>query len=115
MLIAGLGIIFFYDRNFFVKISDASEDTTAKVQKALNLGNWEVSFSRLFFLFSCRLSLPENMSLRGFDFTKIGVFGAIMVGLVVGTLISFITEYYTSMGKKTSEKYYQPIFYRTCY
>jgi K(+)-stimulated pyrophosphate-energized sodium pump len=29
-----------------------------------------------------------------------GVFGAIMVGLVVGTLMSFITEYYTSMGKR---------------
>ena len=28
-----------------------------------------------------------------------GVFGAIMVGLVVGTLMSIITEYYTAMGK----------------
>ena len=101
MLIAGLGIIFSMIGTFFVKISDASEDTTAKVQKALNLGNWgSIIFTAIFSYFLVDYLLPENMSLRGFDFTKIGVFGAIMVGLVVGTLISFITEYYTSMGKR---------------
>jgi K(+)-stimulated pyrophosphate-energized sodium pump len=31
---------------------------------------------------------------------KTDVFGAIMVGLVVGTLMSIITEYYTAMGKR---------------
>ena len=40
------------------------------------------------------------MTLRGHEFTKNGVFGAIMVGLVVGTLMSMITEYYTAMGKR---------------
>jgi K(+)-stimulated pyrophosphate-energized sodium pump len=40
------------------------------------------------------------MTLRGNEFTKNGVFGAIMVGLVVGTLMSIITEYYTAMGKR---------------
>ena len=101
MLIAGLGIIFSMIGTFFVKISDASEDTTAKVQKALNLGNWgSIIFTAIFSYFLVDYLLPENMSLRGFDFTKIGVFGAIIVGLVVGTLISFITEYYTSMGKR---------------
>jgi K(+)-stimulated pyrophosphate-energized sodium pump len=44
--------------------------------------------------------LPDNMELRGHAFTKWGVLGAIMVGLTVGTLISMITEYYTSMHKK---------------
>jgi K(+)-stimulated pyrophosphate-energized sodium pump len=33
-------------------------------------------------------------------FTKNGVFGSILVGLVVGTLMSIITEYYTAMGKR---------------
>src|SRR5699024_6997844 len=36
----------------------------------------------------------------GHEFTKMGVFGAIIVGLVVGTLMSIITEYYTAMGKR---------------
>jgi K(+)-stimulated pyrophosphate-energized sodium pump len=44
--------------------------------------------------------LPENMSLRGIDFTRNGVIGAIAVGLIVGTLMSIITEYYTAMGKR---------------
>jgi K(+)-stimulated pyrophosphate-energized sodium pump len=40
------------------------------------------------------------MTLRGIEFTKWGVLGAIAVGLVVGTLMSIITEYYTAMGKR---------------
>jgi K(+)-stimulated pyrophosphate-energized sodium pump len=38
--------------------------------------------------------------LRGFTFTPNKVFGAIMVGLIVGALMSIITEYYTAMGKR---------------
>jgi K(+)-stimulated pyrophosphate-energized sodium pump len=34
------------------------------------------------------------------EFTKTGVIYSIMVGLVVGTLMSMITEYYTAMGKR---------------
>jgi K(+)-stimulated pyrophosphate-energized sodium pump len=40
------------------------------------------------------------MTLRGHEFTKWGVLGAIIVGLVVGALMSAITEYYTAMGKR---------------
>src|SRR5215218_356271 len=49
----------------------------------------------------CDFILPgENLYIRGFEFTKMHVFGAIALGLVVGTLMSLITEYYTSMGKR---------------
>jgi K(+)-stimulated pyrophosphate-energized sodium pump len=45
--------------------------------------------------------MPEGtMTLRGFEFTRMGVYGASIVGLVVGTLMSIITEYYTAMGKR---------------
>jgi K(+)-stimulated pyrophosphate-energized sodium pump len=44
--------------------------------------------------------LPAEMTLRGLVFTNHGVMGAIVVGLVVGTLMSIITEYYTAMGKR---------------
>jgi K(+)-stimulated pyrophosphate-energized sodium pump len=40
------------------------------------------------------------MNIRGFEFTKMNVFCAIILGLVVGTLMSAITEYYTAMGKR---------------
>ena len=42
--------LFFYYRNFFVKISDKTEDT--KVQKALNMGNWGSIILTAVFLFS---------------------------------------------------------------
>lgn len=101
MLIAGLGILFSIFGTLFVKISDVGEDTTSKVQKALNLGNWgSIILTAVSSYFLVNFLLPENMSLRGVEFTKLGVFGAIMVGLVVGTLMSFITEYYTAMGKR---------------
>jgi K(+)-stimulated pyrophosphate-energized sodium pump len=45
--------------------------------------------------------MPDtDMVLRDYHFTKYGVYGAIIVGLIVGTLISFITEFYTAMGKR---------------
>jgi K(+)-stimulated pyrophosphate-energized sodium pump len=45
--------------------------------------------------------LPDQtMALRSFPFTKMDVFAAIAVGLVVGTLMSIITEYYTAMGRR---------------
>src|SRR4029079_3237229 len=48
-----------------------------------------------------RFILPDGaMYLRGFEFTRTDVFGSIVVGLVVGTLMSIITEYYTAMGKR---------------
>jgi K(+)-stimulated pyrophosphate-energized sodium pump len=44
--------------------------------------------------------LPDGIiSLRGVEFTKMGVFGAILVGTVVGAVMSIVTEYYTAMGK----------------
>ena len=101
MLIAGTGIVFSIIGTFFVKISDKTEDSTAKVQKALNMGNWgSIILTAVASYFLVNFILPENMSLRGFEFTRMGVFGAIMVGLVVGTLMSIITEYYTAMGKR---------------
>ena len=34
------------------------------------------------------------------DVTRNAIFGAVIVGLVVGALISYFTEYYTGLGKK---------------
>lgn len=101
MLIAGLGIIFSIIGTFFVKISDTVGLSTAKVQNALNLGNWgSIVITAIACYFLVQYILPEKMLLRGFEFTRNGVYGAIIVGLVVGTLMSIITEYYTAMGKR---------------
>ncbi|MDR6922401.1 MULTISPECIES: sodium-translocating pyrophosphatase [Chryseobacterium] len=101
MLIAGTGIIFSMIGTLFVRINDNEGSSTSSVQNALNLGNWgSIVITAISSYFLVNYTLPETMTLRGHEFTKMGVFGAIMVGLVVGTLMSIITEYYTAMGKR---------------
>ncbi len=101
MLIAGAGIVLSIIGTFFVRISDSVGNSTAAVQKALNMGNWgSIVLTAIACYFLVNYILPETMSLRGHEFTRGGVFGAIIVGLVVGTLMSMITEYYTAMGKR---------------
>lgn len=101
MLIAGLGIIFSIIGTFFVRISKDSDS----VQKALNMGNWGamllVAISSYFVV---TWMLPSTLSFeRGavvFQFSNMDVYWAIMVGLVVGAIMSMVTEYYTAMGKR---------------
>lgn len=102
MLIASMGILFSILGTFFVKISDSAGLHTAVVQKALNLGNWgSIVLTAIASYFLVIWLLPDtDMVLRNYHFTKYGVFGAIIVGLVVGTLMSIITEFYTAMGKR---------------
>lgn len=97
MLIAGLGLIFSIAATSFVRI----KNETDSVQNALNLGNWSsIIMTAIASFFAVRWLLPQSMSIRGFEFDRTDVFLAITVGLVVGTLMSIITEYYTAMGKR---------------
>jgi K(+)-stimulated pyrophosphate-energized sodium pump len=100
MLIAGIGIIFSIIGTLFVRISETASVDTTTVQKALNMGNWgSIILTALACIGLVYYVMPDTMTLRGTEFTKWGVLGAIGVGLVVGTLMSIITEYYTAMGK----------------
>jgi K(+)-stimulated pyrophosphate-energized sodium pump len=97
MLIAGVGLLASLVSTFFVRI----KSETSSVQNALNLGNYAsiaITFVTSYFL--VKNILPESLTLRGTTFTSMDVFMAIIVGLVVGTLMSIITEYYTAMGKR---------------
>ena len=101
MLIAGVGILFSIAGTWFVRISDSAGINTSSVQKALNMGNWgSIVLTAIAAAGLVYWILPETMSLRGHEFTNMGVMGAIAVGLAVGTLMSIITEYYTAMGKR---------------
>jgi K(+)-stimulated pyrophosphate-energized sodium pump len=92
MMIAGTGIIFSIIGTWFVRVKDAAGINTDNVQKALNMGNWgSIVLTALASIGLVYYFLPETMSLRGHEFTKWGVLGAIAVGLVVGTLMSVIT------------------------
>jgi K(+)-stimulated pyrophosphate-energized sodium pump len=97
MVIAGVGIIFSIIGFSLVRISDDK----GNVQKALNLGNWtSVILTTIACYFIVMWMLPTNMNLRGTAFTNMGVFWAILVGSIVGALMSIVTEYYTAMGKR---------------
>lgn len=101
MLIAGVGILFSIVGTLFVRISDSAGINTNTVQKALNMGNWgSIILTAIAAAGLVYWLLPENMMLRGVMFTKWGVLGAIGVGLLVGALMSIITEYYTAMGRR---------------
>lgn len=97
MVICGLGILFSIVGTFFVRIKDEKSN----VQNALNLGNWSsMILTVIASYFVVNWMLPDTLNLRGYEFTKLNVFLAILVGTVVGAIMSIITEYYTAMGKK---------------
>ena len=101
MVLAGVGIIFSIVGTAFVRISDRVGLSTDAVQRALNMGNWgSIILTAITAYFLCIWILPDTMILRDFTFTPLRVFGAIVVGLIVGTMMSVITEYYTAMGKR---------------
>ena len=101
MLIAGLGIVFSIVGTFFVRVKDTSVASASQVQNALNMGNWSaIILTAIASYFVIKNVLPETLVHRGFTFTSLGVFYAVVIGLIVGGLISVITEYYCSMGKK---------------
>lgn len=97
MVIAGLGLIFSIVGTLFVRVK--GED--GSVQGALNMGNWlSMALVAVSSYFLIDYLLPENMIIRGEKFTSLQVFFAVMTGLVVGAIMSIVTEYYTAMGKR---------------
>lgn len=98
MLIAGMGLIFSIVGTFFVNV----KKETDSVQNALNLGNWSsIILTAIASYFLVNYLIPEtSLNLRGFVFTRTGIYIAIIIGLVVGALMSIVTEYYTAMGKR---------------
>ena len=98
MVICGLGLVFSIVGTFFVTI----KDDKSSVQRALNLGNWSAMILTVIAAyFAVMWLLPEGqIALRTTSFNRNGVFAAIVVGTIVGAIMSFVTEYYTAMGKK---------------
>ena len=105
IVIAGVGILASIIGTFFVKISsnDAKE---SKVQMALDIGNWAaIAITLVACYFLIDWMLPETMNMKFFgegykSISSLNVFWAACIGLAVGALISMVTAYYTSLGKK---------------
>ncbi|WP_343799491.1 sodium-translocating pyrophosphatase [Gaetbulibacter jejuensis] len=105
IVIAGVGILASIIGTFLVKIS-GNNAKEAQVQKALDTGNWVAIIITLAASFGLiKYMLPETMSMKFFgegyvDVSSMNVFWSACIGLAVGALISVVTAYFTSLGKK---------------
>ncbi len=105
LVIAGVGILASIIGTFLVRVSgnDAKE---SKVQRALDIGNWvSIVITLIVSWFLIRWMLPETMEMKFFgegykSVPSRHVFYTATIGLIVGALISIVTAYYTSLGKK---------------
>ncbi|MEM9859340.1 MAG: sodium-translocating pyrophosphatase [Bacteroidota bacterium] len=106
VMIAGVGIITSIIGTFLIGVKD-NDAKEAQVQSALNWGNiTAIVLSAIAGWFLVDWLLPKTISGMQFfgegpkDIPSRNVFYATLVGLSVGYLISFFTEYYTALGKK---------------
>ncbi|MDT0555871.1 sodium-translocating pyrophosphatase [Patiriisocius hiemis] len=105
LVIAGVGILASIIGTFLVSIknNDAKE---SKVQAALDRGNWAaIIITLIASYFLIDWMLPATMEMKFFgegvvEVASINVFWSACIGLAVGALISMVTAYYTSLGKK---------------
>jgi K(+)-stimulated pyrophosphate-energized sodium pump len=100
MMIAGFGIVFSLIGILFVRVEEGGD-----VQAALNRGNWiSIALTAVGAFGLIKWMLPAGPMRLGragsAAFTSTDVFWAVLVGLVVGALMSMITEYYTAMGRR---------------
>ncbi|WP_299097740.1 sodium-translocating pyrophosphatase [Winogradskyella sp.] len=104
LVIAGVGIIASIIGTLLVGIKN-NEAKEAQVQKALDTGNWiAIVITLVASWFLIDWMLPETMSMNFFgegakEISSMNVFWSALIGLAVGGLISWVTAYYTSMGK----------------
>lgn len=104
LVIAGVGIIASIIGTLVVGIKN-NEAKEAQVQKALDTGNWiAIVITLVASWFLIDWMLPETMSMNFFgegakEISSMNVFWSALIGLAVGGLISWVTAYYTSMGK----------------
>ncbi|MEX0997504.1 MAG: sodium-translocating pyrophosphatase [Flavobacteriaceae bacterium] len=105
LAIAGVGVLASILGTFLVKIKDNTA-RESQVQKALDIGNWSaIILTLIASYFLIDWMLPETMQMRFFgegtkNIPSMNVFYSACIGLAVGALISLVTAYYTSLGKK---------------
>jgi len=104
LIISALGIIFSILGSLVIRIKDGAKEPA--VQAALNRGNWgSIILTAIACYFLIDTMLPDTLQMDFFGegtrtFGSINVFYSVIVGLIVGGAISYMTEYYTGLGKK---------------
>ncbi|MEX0747157.1 MAG: sodium-translocating pyrophosphatase [Rhodothermales bacterium] len=99
LIIAGAGVVVSILGSFFVRVKEGGSP-----QKALNIGEFGAAgLMAVLSYFIITAMLPEQWTVMGesigvafSEYTSLGVFWAVLIGLAAGTLIGLVTEYYTS-------------------
>ena len=96
LVLAAVGIIMSIVGTFFVRVKDGGNPQTA-----LNIGEFGSAFLMLIACyFIITGMLPESWTFNGIEYGSMGVFIAVLAGLVAGLAVGKVTEYYTGTGTK---------------
>ncbi|MGB0931820.1 MAG: V-type H(+)-translocating pyrophosphatase, partial [Chitinophagales bacterium] len=96
LVLASIGIITSIIGTFFVKVAEGGDP-----QKALNRGEFVAAGLMIAATyFATNFMLPAEWTFDGLTYNSLGVFIAVIFGLVGGLLIGMITEFYTGTGTK---------------
>jgi len=99
LALAAVGIIVSIAGSFFVKVKEGGNP-----QHGLNIGEFGAAgLMAILSYFIITAMLPEAWSAvvmgNMMEFTSLGVYFAVLIGLAAGTLIGLVTEYYTATDK----------------
>ncbi len=100
LIVAAVGIVLSIIGTFFVRTKEGGNP-----QAALNFGTFGTAFltAAATFLLA-NLLLPASWTVGDTTFTWWGIASAAVIGLVAGTAIGLITEYYTGEDKKPTNE-----------
>ncbi len=99
LLIAGVGIVVSIIGTFFVRTKEGGNP-----QAALNTGTFGAAGLMIILTyFIIHAMVKQDIVLADATITANGIFLATIVGLIAGTLIGIITEYYTAENKKPAQ------------
>ena len=96
LVIAATGILTSIFGTFFVRVKDGGNPASA-------LHRGELISAAIMIIstyFVVEWLMPHHWEYAGKDYSSFGIFMAIIIGLVSGTLIGLATEFYTGTGKK---------------
>ena len=80
----------------FVKVKDGGNPQTA-----LNIGEFgSAALMLVASFFIIDYMMPESWSFQGVQYSSMGVFWAVVAGLIAGLAVGKVTEYYTGTGTK---------------
>ena len=100
LVLASVGIVVSIAGSFFVKVKEGGNP-----QKGLNVGEFGAAgLMAVLSFFIIRAMLPDTFEattpiVGTFEYSSMGVFFAVIIGLAAGTLIGIVTEFYTATDK----------------